>query len=136
MLTSSQLATLQAMMDRIVPSDDFPGAWEAGVMDYVLRQFENDLRHWLETYRLGLEALEAEAQTRTSLSFAALDEAGQDAVLQQIEAGMVQTPWPIDPVEFFKQVVEHVMEGYYSDPGNSGNRAAITWHMLGFEVRG
>ena len=105
-------------------------------MDYVLRQFENDLRHWLETYRLGLEALEAESQTRTGLSFAALDEAGQDTVLQQIEAGVVQTPWPIDPVEFFKQVVEHVMEGYYSDPGNSGNRAAITWHMLGFEVRG
>lgn len=135
-LTSSHLATLRALMDRIIPSDDFPGAWESGVGDYLTRQFEHDLRPWLETYRLGLEALEAEALTHTGLSFAALDGTAQDVILQQVEAGLVQTPWPIDPVEFFRRVVEHVMEGYYSDPGNSGNRATIAWHMVGFKVRG
>jgi hypothetical protein len=28
------------------------------------------------------------------------------------------------------------MEGFYGDPGNGGNRNAVSWHMIGFEVRG
>ena len=43
--------------------------------------------------------------------------------------------WPVDPAEFFRNVIEHVMEGYYSDPGNGGNRDSIAWRMIGFEAR-
>ena len=50
------------MMNRIIPQDDFPDAWEAGVGNYLARQFKRDLGSQVENYRLGLETLEAESQ--------------------------------------------------------------------------
>ena len=45
-LTDTQLKTLRALMDRIIPPDDvWPGATEAGVEHYIIRQIEvGDLR--------------------------------------------------------------------------------------------
>jgi gluconate 2-dehydrogenase gamma chain len=120
-------------MNRIIPQDDFPDAWEADVGDYLARQFERDLRSQVEIYRLGLEALEAESQAFAGQGFTELDASTQDAILNRIETGQVALPWPVDPTRFFHMVIEHVMEGYYSDPGNGGNRDSISWRMIGFE---
>src|SRR5262245_40718077 len=120
MLTSAHWATLRSLMDRIIPPDEDPGAWEAGVGEYLARQFNGDLHDHLTLYRMGLEALEAEALSRTGKSFTTLPDNEQDQVLHQIEAGQVVHLWPIDPARFFQMVVEHVVEGYYSDPGNGG----------------
>jgi gluconate 2-dehydrogenase gamma chain len=64
-----------------------------------------------------------------------LDPSTQDTILGRLEAGQVLTAWPADPTHFFQMVIEHVMEGYYSDPGNGGNRDAIAWRMIGFTGR-
>ena len=125
--------TLRALMNRIIPADDFPNAWDAGVGNYLARQFERDLKSQLDFYHLGLDALEAEAQAVADKSFAELDNLTQDAILTQLEAGQVKSTWQVDPVTFFHTVIEHVMEGYYSDPGNGGNHDAISWQMIGFE---
>jgi Gluconate 2-dehydrogenase subunit 3 len=135
MFTELQRATLRALVDRIIPADDFPSGWQAGVGDYLARQFERDLRPQLDRYRLGLDALDAEAQAGAGLRFAELDAADQDALLRRVEAGAVAVPWPIDPAAFFHAAVEHAMEGFYSDPGNGGNRNGVSWRMIGFEVR-
>jgi len=127
--------TLRALMNRIVPADDFPNAWDAGVGDYLARQFDRDLLPHLETYRLGLEALDAEARTFAGKDFAEMDEHTQDAILKLVETNQTAFPWAIEPVPFFQMVIEHVMEGYYSDPGNGGNRNAVSWKMIGFEER-
>ena len=120
-------------MNRIIPQDDFPNAWEAGVGDYLARQFERDLHAQVETYELGLEALEAESRAVAGQGFTELDASTQDGILNRIETGQVALSWPVDPTEFFHMVIEHVMEGYYSDPGNGGNRDSIAWRMIGFE---
>jgi hypothetical protein len=122
-------------MNRIIPQDDFPDAWEAGVGDYLARQFERDLRSQVETYHLGLEALEAESQALAGKGFTELDTSAQDVILSRLEAGQVTLSWLVDPTKFFHMVIEHVMEGYYSDPGNGGNRDSIAWRMIGFESR-
>ena len=44
MLNERQLAILQALIDRLVPPDDFPGGWEAGAGDYLLHQLASDVR--------------------------------------------------------------------------------------------
>jgi Gluconate 2-dehydrogenase subunit 3 len=136
MLTEQQHATLRALVDRIIPADDFPSGWQAGVGDYLTGQFERDLRPQLDRYRAGLDALDAEAQAGSRARFAALDAAEQDALLLRVEAGTVTTAWPIDPAAFFQAAVEHAMEGFYSDPGNGGNHDRVSWRMIGFEVRG
>src|SRR5215213_10959084 len=97
MLTELQHATLHALVDRIIPADDFPSGWQAGVGDYQAGQFERDLRPQLDRYRAGLDALDAEAQAGTGARFAELDAADQDALLRRIEDGVVTTAWPTDP---------------------------------------
>ena len=136
MLTELQHATLRALIDRIIPADDFPSGWQAGVGDYLAGQFERDLRPQLDRYRAGLDALDAEAQAGAGARFAELDAADQDALLRRVEAGTVTLAWPIDAAAFFQAAVEHAMEGFYSDPGNGGNHDSVSWRMIGFEVRG
>ena len=136
MLSSQQLRGLQAVVDRIIPADEFPSAWAAGVGDYLLQQLQTDLRPRLAAYRAGLDALDHEAQIVAGRHFADLDAAMQDEILVWIDAGEVAAAWPVRPIIWFRMLVEHVMEGYYGDPGNGGNRDGVSWRMIGFEVRG
>lgn len=135
-LTEYQRETLRALIDRIIPADDFPGGWEAGVGDYLDRQFAADLRPLIEMYRAGLDALAHEARATAGSDFARVAPDAQDEVLRRVEAGDVATEWSVDPSEFFRTVVEHAAEGYYGDPGNGGNRDGVSWQMIGFEVTG
>ena len=135
-LSQRQLVILEAVVNVIIPPDSDPGGWQGGVGDYLLHQFEGDLKHVLPTYEQGLLALDAEAQTVTGKHLAELDPQAQEAFMMKIEQGQVQTLWPIDPEAFFSMLVEHCAEGFYSDPGNHGNRDSVSWKMIGFEVTG
>jgi hypothetical protein len=134
MLTADQIQILRAMIDRILPADDFPSGWDAGVGTYLTRQFDRDLRDALPVYRAGLDALNLEATAAYGTSFAALDALSQDTLLAHVENGTVQAAWEVDPASFFRMAVQHAMEGYYGDPGNGGNLNRIAWQMIGFEV--
>ena len=136
MLTEPQRATLRALIDRLIPSDDFPGGWDAGVGDYLDRQFAGDLSDVADLYRSGLDALDVEARTAAGVSFAALAPDAQDELLRRVEAGEVAADWSVDPAEFFRAATEHAAEGFYGDPGNGGNRDGVSWRMIGFEVSG
>jgi len=134
MLNEHQLTILETVVNIIIPADDDPGGWDAGVGDYLLHQFEGNLKHVLSTYQQGLLALDAEAESVTGKPLAQLDPQTQAAFMTKIEQGQVQTAWSVDPAAFFAMVVEHCAEGYYSDPGNHGNRDRAAWKMIGFEV--
>lgn len=137
MLSAEQRTTLRAVVDRIIPADETtPGGWDAGVGDYLERQLAGDLQHLQGVYHAGLDALTAESRALAGFDFASLSAAQQDAVLAAVERGATQARWLTDPAEFFALLVQHCMEGFYSDPGNGGNRDAVAWRMIGFEVRG
>jgi hypothetical protein len=132
-VTEEQLRTLRALLDSVIPPDDFPGASEAGVGDYLARQFEGDLAEKRDFYCSGLDALENEVRARFQTDFANLTPEQQLIILKSIESGDVFTVWPISPQAFFKFVVNTTAEGYYSDPEQGGNRGAVSWVMTGFE---
>ncbi len=134
MLEPHQILTLQALVDAIIPEDDYPGGWESGVGDYLLRQLESDLSNSLAAYRDWLDALELEAEKVFQVSFASLDLAAKTALLEAIERGETKSNWHIEGAAFFAQIVEHCSEGFYADPGNGGNRDGIAWTMVGFKV--
>ncbi len=125
--------TLRAVVDCLIPPDDFPGAYDAGVCDYLERLLQTDLADDAELFRAGLDAIEAEALARFNNPFAELTVDQQNATLSAIESGHVQTSWPIPPSRFFEMLVSTTAEGYYSDPQQGGNRGAISWTMTGFE---
>ena len=136
MLTKQQTYILEAAVNIIIPFDGGANGWQSGVGDYLSRQFEHDLRPLLPIYQQGLDALDNEAVVVMSSGFADLDAEKQELLLRDIEAGRVQTTWPVEPATFFKMFVEHCAEGYYSDPGNGGNRDGVAWKLIGFEVTG
>lgn len=131
-LTPSQEAVLRAALNRIVPADDFPSAWEAGAGTYVLRQLADVAPAQIDSVAAGLDALEAEAQANHGSSFIALDSAQQDGLLTRLERRQLDTIWSVDPADFFELLVTLTMEGFYADPGNGGNREAVSWRMIGF----
>ena len=132
-VTEEQRQTLRAVLDCLIPSDEFPGASEAGVADYLERQFETDLADKRDFYFSGLAALENEMFARFQTGFAKLTSDQQTSTLKLIELGEVSTPWPVSPKDFFTLLVNTTAEGYYSNSEQGGNRDAVSWVMTGFE---
>jgi hypothetical protein len=128
-------AVLHAAIDRIIPPDDFPGAWDAGVGDYIRRQLAGDLRHLAPLLEAGLAALDAEADAAYDRPFAVLAPVVQDLLLGSVERGDTTAVWPVPPRKFFALLVRLTMEGYYADPSNGGNRDGIAWRMIGYDPR-
>ena len=132
-LTKEEEQILRAAVDRIIPPDDYPGAWQAGVGDYLARQFEGDLSPMVDIYRAGLRALDAEASARFGRGFARLTATQQDDILRRVEAGELSTSWELSPARFFDLLVNPTAEGFYSEPAQGGNRDNVSWLMTGFE---
>ncbi len=136
MLTETQLQTLRAAMDTLIPPDEYPGAWDNGTGDYLLRQFNGDLAHLAQEYQLGLDALDREAHTVYGQAFASLLPAQRADLFTAIENGDAQAPWPVAPAAFLSLMVAHTAEGYYGDPGQGSNLNRASWDMIGFIVTG
>ncbi len=155
--TSSEWAFINAVVDRLIPSDDDgPGGVESGVPEFIDRQMELPYGHGAyfymagpfqpdtpaelgyqlrytprELYRLGIVAIEAACQQQWGKTFAELNVPGQDAFLVLLETGKSGIPGPL-PTAFFAQILENTKEGYFADPLYGGNREMAAWRMIGF----
>ena len=109
----------------MIPPDDFPGAYDAGVCDYIEQLFQTDLAEHAEVFRAGINAIDDEALARYNAPFAALTPDQQISILEDIESGAVKTSWPITPPRFFEMLVNITAEGYYT--------GRASWVMTGFE---
>ena len=125
--------TLPAVVDCLIPPDDFPGAYDAGVCDYIEQLLQTDLAEHADFFRAGIDAIDTEALATYNAPFAALTREQQIATLESIESGAVKTSWPIAPAHFFVMLVNTTAEGYYSDPQQGANRGRASWVMTGFE---
>ena len=133
-LNDARAAVLRAAADRIIPADEFPAAWEAGVGDYVARLLDTDLRGEADEWLRCLDALDAEAVAAEGVHFVELSPPRQDELLSRVEAGDVRSAWPRPAAAFFKSLVSLTAEGYYGDPGNGGNRGGVSWAMIGYDT--
>lgn len=131
--TPQERAVLRAVVDRILPADGDPGAWDAGAEEYLGRQLDGDLLAMRAIVQGGLAALDAEARTRSGAGFEALAPEAQDALLRDVESGGVRAEWTVSPRSFFVLLVRTTAEGFYSDPAQGGNRNGVSWAMTGFD---
>ena len=70
-LNLTQVAALDAFFEQLFPADEYgPGASSLGVTQYLDRALSGPYGRHLETYRLGLDALEAESLDRFGKPFA------------------------------------------------------------------
>jgi gluconate 2-dehydrogenase gamma chain len=132
-LTDEEARTLAAACDPIIPPDDFPGAADAGVVDFIDRQLATREQQEGEAWSRGVAALDATARRRHAASFADLPFETRTALLRDVESGSVDAAdWEgTDPREFFHRLRSHTMMGFYGDPRHGGNRDRVSWRMLG-----
>lgn len=136
LLDDSARRCLDALVDTLIPPDDWPGGVDGGAVDYLIGQFSRDLRELLPVYRQALALLDAESMAHHSSSFADLSPEKRTDLLRALERGESTQAWPFSTVWFVSTAASHAAEGFYGDPGNGGNRGGVSWKMIGFEVRG
>lgn len=132
-LNAEEARTLEAVCERIIPTDQDPGAAWAGAVDYIDRQLAGPYRRLRQTYRLGLAATSEISRARFGKSFVELSPLQQDAVLQAMDSGEVPKGFwttQVSVKSFFDLVVSHTQQGFYGDPRHGGNRERVSWKML------
>ena len=127
---------LRALVDRIIPGDDYPSGWQAGVGDFIRAILITDLEASAPLVEAGLDLLAREAHARyEGLDFADLPPVLQDRLIGDLLEGRTTVAWGATaPDEFARLIVRLVAQGFYGDPGNGGNRDAVSWAMVGYRA--
>jgi gluconate 2-dehydrogenase gamma chain len=123
-LDAAEAADIEAVAAQIIPTDDSPGAREAGVVYFIDRALATFLSQLAGDYRGQLAAFQAAFRERhpTALSFASIPSDQQIDYLK----GVDRTP-------FFNTTRLLTLLGMFSLPAYGGNRDGIGWKLLGFE---
>jgi gluconate 2-dehydrogenase gamma chain len=131
-LTTTEAATLEALVARLIPSDaNGPGALEAGAARYIDGALGDALAALRPAYAAGLAALDAYARSRGGAAFAALAPERQDELIGDLEANRAPGFVPSSSA-FFELVLGHTLEGTFGDPHYGGNRDFIGWELIGY----
>ncbi len=124
-LGAEEAAEFSAIAARIIPTDDTPGATEAGVIYFIDNVLGSSRTEMLDPMRAGLVELQASASSLFGAkTFGALSSAQQDELLTSIE----ETP-------FFNTLRYLTIAGMFALPEYGGNRNLLGWKMIGFEDR-
>jgi gluconate 2-dehydrogenase gamma chain len=124
-LTHEQAAEVEAFTSRIIPTDDTPGAREAGVVYFIDRALTTFAKDQQPAFTEGITRLakDVEAKFPGQSRLAALTAAQQDDVLKSIE----QTP-------FFGMMRFATLSGMFALPSYGGNRNFIGWNLMGHDT--
>ncbi len=121
-----------AITERLFPADESsPGATEIGVLEYIDRALAGAYQSDLETYRLGLAALDRAARVRYGQPFVDCVPDQKDEMLAAMEGGAVPAMHAPAPAAFFELLRAHTQEGLFADPVYGGNRDKLGWRVLG-----
>ena len=120
----AEAADVEAVTARIVPSDDSPGAREAGAVYFIDRALSTFFSRFAAEYRELLAGFQAAYRQRhpDAESFASLTAEQQDQFLKGVE----QTP-------FFSATQTLTLTGMFASPSYGGNRNGAGWALIGFE---
>jgi len=119
-----QAADIDAMASQIIPTDNTPGAHEAGCVYFIDRALTTFLRDSQPIYTQGLKDL----QTKTKELFPSASRFAALTPGQQI-----QLLTAIEDTRFFATVRTHTIIGMFASPAHGGNAGKAGWELIGFE---
>jgi gluconate 2-dehydrogenase gamma chain len=124
-LSAEEGADFSAIAAQIIPTDELPGATEAGVVYFIDAALRGFMAGAAADLRRGLAELNRKAAAAQSgARFAGLTADAQLRLLKQEEAS-----------PFFGTMQFLTVAGMFSLPGYGGNRDYAGFKMLGFEHR-
>ncbi len=131
-LNSHEARTAAAVFERLFPADEHgPGAIEIGSITYLDRALASAYQDKADLYRLGLAALDRTACERYQVFFIGCTPQQQNALLVDLERGVLPNFRVPPQREFFEMVRAHLQEGLFADPAYGGNRDKQGWKFLG-----
>lgn len=122
--SQEQAAEVESVAAQIIPTDETPGAREAGAVYFIDRALTTFDRERQPVYTQGLGDLQVKTRELfpSAAKFSGLSKDQQIQVLKAIE----KTP-------FFAQIRTHTITGFVANPEYGGNRDEIGWKLIGFE---
>jgi gluconate 2-dehydrogenase gamma chain len=137
-LTHEQARQVEAIAAQIIPTDDQPGAREAGVVYFIDRALKTFESKSLSVYEQGLANLDQLTRTKypEAKTFADTTEEQQQALLIELESQHAQGEverrlGPEESNNFFQTIRTHTVLGFLTDPAEGGNRDYTGWKVLG-----
>jgi gluconate 2-dehydrogenase gamma chain len=125
-LDAATAAEIDAITSQIIPSNDGPGAREAGVIYFIDRALSTFDAHLKDAYRTGM----AEVQKKRQELFP-----GSTSIAALTGDQQIQLVKSIETTEFFELLRTHTLYGFLGNPSYGGNRDRIGWKLIGFEDR-
>jgi gluconate 2-dehydrogenase gamma chain len=138
-LTPEDAAEIEAITARIIPTDETPGARDAGVIYFIDRGLVTFAADAQKTYREGLPELQARVNELFpgSAKFSGLAVEQQDAVLHSFDENAPATRRGSrarpGAQNFFETVRLHTIQGFLIDPEFGGNHDGVGWKVIGRE---
>lgn len=134
-LNEEEITLLDAIVEQIIPTDDFPGGKWANVSNFIDKQLSTYYTVHRSAYREGLAAFEKTVIQIKGKKFEELPFGEQTVILEKLEAGEFSGDyWRNHPSsDFFDMVRQHSLQGFYGSPVHGGNRGYISYHMLGLD---
>lgn len=134
-LNEEEIALLDAIVEQIIPTDDFPGGKWANVSNFIDKQLDSYYRKHQVAYREGLAAFEKSVIEMSGKKFEDLLFDQQTALLEKMEAGKLTGDYWKDHSQgnFFDLIRQHSLQGFYGSPLHGGNREYISYRMLGLD---
>jgi len=139
-LTPAQARDVEAIAAQIIPTDDLPGAHEAGVVYFIDQALKTFASESVETYQKGLAELNAMAKEKYPgvKQFADASAEQQHALVQQMSAEAESAnlpggrrPQATKTLNFFPTIWQHTVFGFLVDPSGGGNRDYVGWKVIG-----
>lgn len=122
-LSAPDARDVEAIAAQIVPTDDAPGAREAGALYFIDRSMQTWLAGQAQSFRTELRAFQASfARAHSGVAFASADDATQHAFLTANEKS-----------DFFARMRALTLIGLFALPQYGGNREGVGWRLIGFE---
>jgi gluconate 2-dehydrogenase gamma chain len=134
--TDKEANLVDIITEQIIPTDDSPGAIEAGCLNFIDKQLVGYYQRHQQDYRNGLICLEKTCAAEFNRSFAELDWDSQTALLEKLQAGDVdEALWPdVSSSAFFQLVRDFTIQGFYGSPRHGGNKKYISYKMLELDM--
>jgi gluconate 2-dehydrogenase gamma chain len=135
-LSELETHTLEAWVECLIPSDQDPGAKDAGVVRFIDNQLADRLRRKRQPWRTALEAIHRASVLLHSKPFYELDSKLQSDLLGRMEEGRApKEAFPEDGGRAaFELVLSFAMMGFYGSPRHGGNQDYASWRMLGIPL--
>ncbi|HYK39483.1 MAG TPA: gluconate 2-dehydrogenase subunit 3 family protein [Candidatus Eremiobacteraceae bacterium] len=142
-LNPEEAAEIEAIASRIIPSDETPGAKEAGVIYFIDRALATFASDSQADYREGLEEVHAILVEKfpSVKKFSAATTEQQDAVLEALSTSKPRITSSrrnrpnTGNQPFFEIVRYHTIAGFLIDPESDrrGNKDGVGWKVIGRE---